>query len=201
MTYHLQAHFHTGMVPSEFINSMTRNQEAFQNWYAAFSWPSEDAQAFFEKWSGPQNLRCLIIAADWCGDVVRNVPVVLRLTKAAGIATEILVMEQNLNVTDQFLTFGGRSIPVVLFAAASGEVLAQWGPRPTYVQEPMAQFKALKIERNAPDYDELMQGVRAEVRRRYGEGSGYQQDIVREIRALLEPLSNADNVLQRTGDR
>lgn len=98
---------------------------------------------FFESLNNRDDLRCLIIAADWCGDVVRNVPVVFRAMETGGIPVEVLIMEQNLDVMDQFLTAGGRSIPVVIFTDTSGHVLDQWGPRPQHVQAVMNQFRIL----------------------------------------------------------
>jgi hypothetical protein len=94
-------------------------------------------------------------------------------------------MEQNLETMDQFLTMGGRSIPVVIFADPDGAVLGRWGPRPAYIQEPMVRFKQENPDRDAPDYQEKLQAAREEVIRRYGEGTGYQALIVRELKALL----------------
>lgn len=185
MTQPLQAYFGQGLKPQAFVHAMTRNQDAFLSWYDQFTWPSEADQQFFT--AGGFDVHCLILAADWCGDVVRNVPVVFRLMEAAGIDTDVLIMEQHLDLMDQFLTYGGRSIPVVLFVSPDGALIGRWGPRPAYVQEPMAQFKQT-VPPSDPQYDEKIAAARAEVRRRYGEGTSYQADIVREVRALLEPI-------------
>lgn len=184
MSQNLKKHVNTGLAPRTFMDGMTKNQEAFQKWYDEFAWPSAEDQAFFEDVSGG-NLHCLIIAADWCGDVVRNVPVVFRVMEAAKIPTEVLIMEENLDVIDSFLTFGGRSIPVVLFVNEAGDVVGRWGPRPEYVQEPMAEFKKQNLDRESPEYDEKIRAARQEVVRRYGEGAGYQKDIVSELRAIV----------------
>ncbi|GIQ61817.1 hypothetical protein PACILC2_03850 [Paenibacillus cisolokensis] len=47
-------------------------------------------------------MRCLILAAEWCGDVVRNVPVVFRAMEVSGIPTEVLIMEEHLDTMDEF---------------------------------------------------------------------------------------------------
>lgn len=176
-----------GLSPKGFVDKMTKNQEAFQSWYDSFAWPDAATQSFFEQFRKP-GLRCVIIAADWCGDVVRNVPVVFRLTEAANIPTEVLIMEEHLDVIDQFLTMGGRSIPVVLFLDEQGDLVGRWGPRPTYIQEPMVAFKAANTDKEAPDYQENLTAARQELMRRYGEGTGYQELIVSEMKALLEQL-------------
>jgi hypothetical protein len=175
----------TGLKPQQFIAGMTKNRETFQSWYDQFVWTNEDDKEFFEQLQNRDDLRCVIIAADWCGDVVRNVPVVFRALEPTGMPVEVLIMEENLETIDQFLVMGGRSIPVVIFADTGGFVLGTWGPRPKYVQEPMVEFKKNNPDREAPDYQEKLDAVRQEIRRRYGEGRGYQDLIVRELRELL----------------
>ncbi|WP_274652569.1 thioredoxin family protein [Paenibacillus humicola] len=174
-----------GISPQQFIDSMQKNKEAFVDWHSRFEWGSEEDREFFESLNNRDDLRCVIIAADWCGDVVRNMPVVFKLTEAAGIPTEVLIMEEHLDTMDQFLTMGGRSIPVVLITDTGGHVLGQWGPRPTYVQEPMVAFKQANPDREASDYQTNLAETRKEIGRRYGEGAGYQQLVVQEMRKLL----------------
>lgn len=186
MAENVQAAFEAGMAPQEFIDKMTRNQDKFLDWGERFTWMDEAAQAYIAGLRGKTDVRCLIIAAEWCGDVVRNVPVVLKVAEAAGIETRMLIMEEHLDVMDRFLTYGGRSIPVVLFIDQDGEVISKWGPRPAYVQEPMARFKQENQDPQAPDYQEKLTAARAEVVKRYGEDTGYQVLIVKELRDLLE---------------
>jgi len=178
----------TGLKPAVFIDGMQKNKDAFLDYYTSFAWPSEDDKQFFEALKNRDDLRCLILAAEWCGDVVRNVPVVFRVLENSGIPLEVLVIERHPEVMDQFLTMGGRAIPIVIFADTGGYVLGQWGPRPAHVQEAMVAFKTANPDREAPDYQERLQATRAEMGRRYGEGTGYQAAIVRELRALLSSI-------------
>lgn len=177
-----------GISPEQFIAGMTKNQDKFISWKEQFVWPSDDDQEFFESLNNRDDLRCLIIMADWCGDAVRNIPVVFNVLENSGIPIDVLIMEEHLDTMDQFLTFGGRSIPIVIIADTGGVVLGQWGPRPTHIQEVMAEFKATNPDPEAADYAERMGVVRAEIMRRYGEGTGYQATIVSELRELLESL-------------
>lgn len=174
-----------GISPEQFIARMTKNQEAFQNWMNVFSWQNEDDRSFFQSLKHRDDLRCFILAADWCGDVVRNVPVVFKAMEEAGIPTEVLLMEEHLDVMDQFLTMGGRAIPIVIFTDTGGYVLGKWGPRPQHVQQIMTEFKRQNPDREAPDYQEKIQVARAEMMKQYGEGNGYQAVIIRELRELL----------------
>jgi hypothetical protein len=186
MAKNLYDKLRTGLAPQQFIDGMTRNREKFLEYYNAFTWEGkEEDREFFESLNNRDDLACLILAADWCGDVVRNIPVVFRALENSGMPVEVLIMEENLDVMDQFLTMGGRSIPVVIFTDTGGHVLGQWGPRPKHVQEAMIRFKQENPDRSAPDYDEKMKAVRAEIGRRYGEGLGYQAVIVKELRELI----------------
>ncbi|MBO8164573.1 MAG: thioredoxin family protein [Brevibacillus sp.] len=175
----------TGLKPQQFIDSMSRNQEDFLNWYNQFTWTDSGAEAFFASLAGRTNLRCLILAADWCGDVVRNVPVLFRALEKAEIPVEVLIMEQHLDLMDQFLTMGGRAIPIAIFADEKGNVRGHWGPRPRHIQEVMVAFKQANPDREAPDYQEKLQAARAEMLARYGDGTQYQTAIVTELRDLL----------------
>lgn len=185
MSTSLMSKFNTGISPQQFMDSMTKNKERFIEYYDQFSWENDDDKQFFESLNDRDDLRCLILAADWCGDVVRNVPAIFRALENSGIPTEILIMEQNLDVMDQFLTMGGRAIPIVIFADTGGFKLGQWGPRPKHVQAVMTQFKQENPDRSAPDYEAKLKETYAEMGRQYGEGLGYQSVIVRELRDLI----------------
>lgn len=180
--------FGKGLTPEQFIAGMTKNQEQFISYKEQFQWPSEDDKEFFESLNNRDDLRCLILLADWCGDAVRNIPVVFNALENSGVPIDVLIMEEHLDTMDQFLTFGGRSIPIVIIADTGGAVLGQWGPRPKHVQAVMAAFKATNPDPNAPDYAERMAAVRAEIMRQYGEGTGYQNDVVAELREVLESV-------------
>ncbi|MFD0589810.1 thioredoxin family protein [Paenibacillus sp. GCM10027627] len=175
-----------GISAQQFIDGMTKNKEAFVGWMEKFSWPSADDREYFESLNNRDDLRCLILMADWCGDVVRNVPAVFGALEVSGIPTEVLIMEEHLDTMEQFLTMGGRSVPVVIFADTGGAVLGHWGPRSKYVQEPMVAFKAENPDREAADYQDKLAVTRQEIMRRYGEGPEYQADVVKELRELLE---------------
>lgn len=180
--------FNKGISPEQFIAGMTKNKEQFLAYKDQFVWPSEDDKYYFESLQNRDDLRCIILMADWCGDAVRNIPVVFNMFENSGVPIDVLVMEEHLDTMDQFLTFGGRSIPIVIIADTGGVVLGTWGPRPKHVQAVMAAFKATNPDREAADYDEKMAEVRKEMLAQYGEGTAYQNYIVSEIRDLLESV-------------
>lgn len=114
MKQNVASKFGQGLTPRQFVEGMTKNQQAFESWYEKFAWTDEGDREYFESLNHRDDLRVLILAADWCGDVVRNVPVVFRILETAGIKTEVLILEENQDVMDNFLTMGGRSVPIVI---------------------------------------------------------------------------------------
>lgn len=185
MAVDLSTKFGTGLTPEAFVAGMERNKEAFQNWYDQFVWNDEEDREFFESLSFRDDIRCLIVAAEWCGDVVKNVPAVFRILEPTAIPTEVLIIEQNYDVIDEFLTLGGRSIPKVIFTDTGGHLLGHWGPRPESVQVHMRAFKAANPDREAADYADNLKATYAKMGEAYGEGVGYQQLIINELRELL----------------
>lgn len=175
----------SGISPQQFMQGMQRNQEAFQTWYEQFAWQSGEEREFYQSLNNRDDLRCLILAAEWCGDVVRNVPVVFRLMEAAGIPTEVFIMEEHPDLMDQFLTNGGRAVPVVIIADTGGYVLGQWGPRPTAVQAIMNEFKRNNPDREASDYSDKIKVVYQRMTEEYGEGTAYHGVIAAELREIL----------------
>jgi hypothetical protein len=58
------------------------------------------------------------------------------------IELRILLRDENLDIMDQFLTNGTRSIPVLIAQdTATGTVVGRWGPRPAAVQQMVQEYK------------------------------------------------------------
>jgi pantothenate kinase-related protein Tda10 len=92
-----------------------------------------------------QDYICLIIAEGWCGDAAQIVPVIEAVAQASAghLRTAYLLRDDNLDLTDQYLTNCSRSIPklVVLRADTLTEV-THWGPRPAEAQALLNKLKA-----------------------------------------------------------
>lgn len=85
----------------------------------------------------------LVISEGWCGDAAQNLPFLNKIAEASPkIELQIILRDENLDLMDQFLTNGGRSIPkLIALNKQSLEVLGTWGPRPAVAQEMMMEFK------------------------------------------------------------
>jgi thioredoxin-like negative regulator of GroEL len=87
----------------------------------------------------------MVLTEGWCGDSAHAIPVLDLVAKASDgrIRLGMLLRDDNLEVMDQYLVNGGRSIPrLVAFDLTTGDEIGTWGPRPEPVQKMMADFKA-----------------------------------------------------------
>ncbi|MEN8696871.1 MAG: thioredoxin family protein [Bacteroidia bacterium] len=89
----------------------------------------------------------LVISEAWCGDAAQNLPWIHKLAELnPGIELTIILRDENLDIMDQFLTNGGRSIPKLIALDAEQEVLFNWGPRPALMQETYTRLKEEGLE-------------------------------------------------------
>jgi len=86
----------------------------------------------------------MTITESWCGDAAQIVPVASALLDQVGIPSRLVLRDENLDLIDQHLTNGGRSIPIVMVLdAKSLNVISTWGPRPAEVQKMVMDYKSL----------------------------------------------------------
>jgi hypothetical protein len=138
--------FNQGMTYEEYKAQMTRNKERFEETEAAVQ--LDDASvAPFAKLPEPRNV--LVIAEDWCGDVISGLPVLGKLAEASGdkLNVRVFLRDQNLDLMDQYLKNGEfRSIPVFAVFDQNFNELGNMKERPESVtammQEGTAQIHA-----------------------------------------------------------
>jgi hypothetical protein len=118
----------------------------------------------------------LILSETWCGDAAQSLPVLAALERASNgrIEARVLYRDENLDLMDQFLTNGGRSIPKVIQLDGSFAVTSDWGPRPAEAQELVQRIKS--DPERAHTYSEELHKWYATDR---------QQAIQREVRELI----------------
>lgn len=83
------------------------------------------------------------IAEDWCGDVVRHVPVLEALADAASnLHVRYIHREDHPEVFVRFLTNGGEAIPKFVFLNNAYVECGNWGPMPALCRELISRGKA-----------------------------------------------------------
>jgi selT/selW/selH-like putative selenoprotein len=190
--------FEQGMTYPEYRAQMTRNEERFDAAEAAVVLDVEDV-AFFA--GLPQPLNVLILAEDWCGDVIANLPVLGRLAEESGkFNLRIFLRDQNLDIMDQYLKDGQfRAIPVFVFFDAGFNEIGHWIERPASVSELQAQMRRELFATDpllaevAPDtsFGQLPEAARERLMQAF---TAFREEhlhfsnreVVREIRAILE---------------
>lgn len=74
----------------------------------------------------------MVISEGWCGDAAHCVPIINKITELnENIDLRMVLREENLNLMDDFLTKGSRSIPkLIIYDPITEKTRATWGPRP-----------------------------------------------------------------------
>jgi hypothetical protein len=133
-----------GMTYEQFVAGMTKNQERLHQSEQATALDRADVD-FFRALPAP--LDVLVLAEDWCGDVISNLPVLAKLAAESGkLRPRIFLRDQNDDLMSQYLKDGQfKSIPVfVLFDTQLNE-LGRFIERP-------AAFNQLRAERRQALY-------------------------------------------------
>ena len=92
----------------------------------------------------------MVVTEPWCGDSAFLLPVIATAAEACDKVTlRILLRDDNLDVMDQYLTGGSRSIPKLVAFAAEGDEEGEerfvWGPRPKGAAERFEELRKIQI--------------------------------------------------------
>jgi hypothetical protein len=194
-----RARWDTGLTYDAFKAAMTRNQERFAQNENRVVLDPETVRTFK---SLPQPLRVLVLAEDWCGDVVANLPILGRIIKEEPpLDVRIFYRDQNLDLMERWLNQGKyQSIPVFVFFDQSFRELGHWIERPVSVTERRAQERkrifAAHPEFGSPEaaVDQLPEDVRtrlqAELQKmREDMVSFANAEVQRELRELVSKVA------------
>jgi len=124
----------------------------------------------------------LLISESWCGDSAQCVPVIAKMTELnKNIVLDIVFRDEHLNLMDNFLTNGSRSIPKLICIDEENESINFiWGPRPKFIQDRVSELK-----KNSPEitHDELVKNIHL----------WYAQDKTKSIQSEFIELLNKSN--------
>ena len=92
----------------------------------------------------------IAIAEDWCGDVIRHVPVLQKMTEIApNLDVKYLTRQDCPNIFIRFLTNGGEAIPKFIFLNSKFIECGNWGPMPAHCRELISKGKACNDVKSA----------------------------------------------------
>lgn len=177
--------FASGFTYKDYIAQIKVNKDQFEKYYATAELSSDDVQFFRKIAQMPNGIgKMLVLGEDWCPDVMRGMPVMARISEAAGIEMRVFPRDQNLDIMNEFLNQGQfMSIPVVVFYTKDLQHICHWIERPAIANQERAKLEeSVKKERPAANEQELRTLIRERTQARY---PAWQKETVREIRQML----------------
>jgi hypothetical protein len=108
--------------------------------------PTAELKALLDRVATPQTW--LVLTEPWCGDSAQCLPCLVKMAEQQpAITVQLVLRDTNLDLMDQYLTNGSRSIPRLVVFDAEGRELFQWGPRPAAAQEVFLAAKSEGLEK------------------------------------------------------
>ena len=181
-----RARWDKGLTYDAFKAAMSRNKERFAQNESRVVLDPETVKVFKGL---PKTLRVLVLAEDWCGDVVANLPILGRLAKEVGtLDVRVFYRDQNLDLMERWLNQGKyQSIPVFVVFDENFRELGHWIERPASVTERRAQERK-RIFAAHPEFgssdapvDQLPEDVRTRL-----------QAELQKMRDEMVPFANAE---------
>ena len=186
--------FEQGMTYDAYKAQMTRNQERFEANERNLALTEADLAPFKQL---PRPVNVLVLAEDWCGDVIANLPILGRLAAESGkLNLRVFLRDQHPDLMDQYLNQGQfRSIPTFVFFDDDFNELGRFIERPASVTELRAQ-RRLQIFQQNPEFgspdapvDQLPEDVRARLQAELNamreETTAFANaEVIRELRAI-----------------
>ncbi len=174
--------FAQGLTWAQYVDSIKVNKEKFQQFYDEFQVKPEEVE-FFKQYNAKRGpVKLVVIGEDWCPDVVRGIPVAVRLAEAAGFELRIFPRDQHLDLMNEYLwRHEFLSIPVFVFFDKDWKELGHW------VERPAAGYKFASDLNQELSKDNLSDEDRTKVirERRAGVQVEWMHETIREIREFI----------------
>ncbi|MBI2887448.1 MAG: thioredoxin family protein [Chloroflexi bacterium] len=168
-----------GLTWSQYVDVIKANKERFQQFYNEFQVKPEDAE-YFRKYNAKRGpVRMVVIGEDWCPDVVRGIPVAVRVAEAGGFDLRIFPRDENMDLMNEYLwRHEFLSIPVISFFDKDWNELGHWIERPALGYKWAADLSDELAQQGLSDEDR----ARIARERRAGVQQEWMQETVRELR-------------------
>ena len=178
-----QEYFAQGITLESYMAQMESNQQKSYSIYEKFELPEDPEFMALLKEEKPH---VLVITEDWCGDAMMNNAILRKIADAADLDVHCVYRDENLELMDRYLTNGGRSIPKYIFLSEDGQVLGDWGPRASKVQEFVDEKKSVLPEKEDPQYDLHMKTVIGEISDGFVYNEEFWSIVYEDLRKAFE---------------
>ena len=166
----------TGEDQSEFMVSLTKlNRQRMKRIDNTLELTPEQLASFKQIAKGQL---WLVISEAWCADGAQIVPVLAKIAQSNPlIDLKIVLRDENPDLMNQYLTNGGKAIPILIIAdAQSLEVLHVWGPRPKVATQMVEAYKK--------EHGKLTPEFKEELQKWYNQDKG--QSILSDLQAFFK---------------
>ncbi len=153
----LNTWFEKGITPTEYKATLSKHKDGFNHIYNHFSFPEADTSRLsnIEK----QNLRVLIIAQEFCGHCMLDVPIMHRIAEATNMPVSMIIRDDHLDLMDQYLTNEKRVIPIMIFINEAGVEVAKWGPLAPEIKAFMEDLQKDMPDKDDPNFEAAFQAL------------------------------------------
>jgi hypothetical protein len=177
--------FEQGFTYPDYIAQINVNKARFEEFYENFQLKPQDAEALkklAQQPAGPAKM--LVLGEDWCGDVVRGLPVLAHIAQGGGLEIRIFPRDLHHDIMNEFLKDGQyMSIPVAVFYTRDHQYICHWIERPRVADQEVKEIEAA-IRAENPDISDQEFG-RQRRARTAARARDWQDATVTEIIDLL----------------
>jgi hypothetical protein len=177
--------FEQGFTYADYIAQIKVNKARFEEFYNNFQVKPEEADTLkklSQRSDGPT--RMLVLGEDWCGDVVRGLPVLARIAEATGLEMRVFPRDEHHDIMNEFLKNGQwMSIPTAVFYTRDHQYICHWIERPEIADREMKAIEEA-IRKENPDINDQEFG-RERRTRTASRAEDWQRASVTEIIDLL----------------
>ena len=178
--------FSEGFSYSDYMAQVNVNKERMDGYYQNFQVSAENEASLKALAADPNGpTKMLVLGEDWCGDVVRGLPVLAKMAEAAGWDMRVFPRDQHHDIMNEFLKEGQwMSIPTAVFYTSDHRYILHWIERPEVADQEQREIEQAIREENPAISD---QEFGRERRTRSGaRAEAWQQATVEEIISKLQ---------------
>jgi len=135
--------FDQGFIHADYMAQVNVNKARMEEFYKNFQVTPAETDALKKLTQLPDGpTKMLVLGEDWCGDVVRGLPVLARIAEAAGFDMRIFPRDQHHDIMNEFLKNGQwMSIPTAVFYTRDHQYICHWIERPEVAEREMHQIE------------------------------------------------------------